>query len=348
MVFFTRGLLFGLLFSFVAQLGAHSTVNEYEEVVPYKFTTFLPTDFVIPQKIQFTTSRLRDGEPDLLYYLSQPKHVVTYPIVIVCGGSYERSRIYSIFHLFRYFYDEFMDLGLGILSAEEWGINGHEIDIDLFMEHYTQGRRFEDHQILMDHVIANPPEGWNGKFVLFGISEGAPLVTRLTQEYPEHLLATISWAGSSGWTWREEWWLKVQYELAHLSWFDWFVNVVSKWIPSASYIPTTRKEYDALMDYIQAHPTPHKEFMHMTYQYHADACAYPLPDYSKLKKVPFFNGVGGKDPIIEALDAFAERAKAAGCPITYVRPPYQDHFARKCPEIVSKTFEWLKHHLSVS
>ena len=345
MTFFIKSILLAVVF-FISGVG-FPTGEASVEVMPYKFDKILPTDFVIPPQIRHTIPRLSPEEPDIVYYLSKPKNVSNYPIVIVCGGSYERSRLYSIFHIHRYFFQEFMDLGLGVLTAEEWGIDGHKIDADVFMEHYTRTQRFEDHKILMDHLLANPPEGWNGKFVLFGISEGAQLVTRLSEEYPSDILATVSWAGSGAWQWRDELWMFIGNLRAGDSWWNQLVDKVSQWVPFMQRIPATREKYDVLMDHIEKNPVATKEFMEMTYQYHADGCAYPLPCYEKLT-VPFLDVVGGLDPAIESFDDFAKCAEAAGCPITYVRIDDMNHYIRRSPYAGVKTFNWLEEQLAAS
>lgn len=318
-----------------------------DEVVPFKFEWEIPKKFHIPASIRHTVPRQREGEPDIVYYFSPNQQQASYPIVVLCGGSYERSRIYSIFHLHRYFYKEFMDLGCGIVSAEEWGIDGHVIDVDVFMQHYTRTRRFEDYQILLDHFIANPPVGWNGKFVLFGISEGAQLVTRLTEEYAPHIRATIAWAAPGAWSWPDELWQFMVHERSAFSTWRQFVDELSQWIPLVSSRPATRNVFDDLLAQMMKNPAWNKEFMGMSYQYHVDACSYPLPRYEKLA-VPFLSAAGGLDPAIGSFDEFVKKAQEAKCPITYVRVDGHDHYVRRCPEIVSKTFEWLKQQLEAA
>lgn len=134
----------------------------------------------------------------------------TYPIAIVCGGSSSEESIHSIIHLHRYFLREFLDLNVGVITIEQRGVDGNEIDAKEFMEHYTRSNRLKDHQTVIESLIANPPTGWNGKFVFLGVSEGGPLITSLTTECTESTIATINWSGAGDWPWREELWVFMQ------------------------------------------------------------------------------------------------------------------------------------------
>jgi pimeloyl-ACP methyl ester carboxylesterase len=78
------------------------------------------------------------------------------------------------------------------------------------MAHYTRSERLKDHQLIIEHLKLNPPKGWNKKFVLLGVSEGGPLVTRLTEVYPNDVLATLDWSGTGDWPWQQELWTFTQ------------------------------------------------------------------------------------------------------------------------------------------
>jgi acetyl esterase/lipase len=84
-----------------------------------------------------------------------------------------------------------------------------------------------------------------------------------------------------------------------------------------------------------------KEFMGMTYRYHADALTYPSPEYHAIR-APFLVVVGTLDPFIDSCDAFVEKAGTAGAQITYIRVPDMDHYVRTRLDIIEQTFEWLK------
>jgi acetyl esterase/lipase len=80
--------------------------------------------------------------------------------------------------------------------------------------------------------------------------------------------------------------------------------------------------------------------MGMTYMYHADALTYSSPNYQKIR-TPMLIIAGTQDSIIQSSDAFVDKARNAGAPITYFRIDDMDHYVRKRPDIIKKSFEWL-------
>lgn len=82
----------------------------------------------------------------------------------------------------------------------------------------------------------------------------------------------------------------------------------------------------------------------MTYLYHADAFEKPSIDYAKIK-IPFLVVAGAEDSIIESCDQFVQKALDAGAPITYFRVDGMDHYIRKRPDVIDKSFEWLKFQI---
>ena len=69
--------------------------------------------------------------------LSAPKSD-SYPIAILCGGSSSAGDVQSIIHFHRYFLQEFLDLNTGVITLEQRGVDGNEVDVKEFMEHYTR------------------------------------------------------------------------------------------------------------------------------------------------------------------------------------------------------------------
>jgi pimeloyl-ACP methyl ester carboxylesterase len=301
-----------------------------EEITPYKFTDQevsegLKLDFEIPQSSRFALQRLDESNSEIIYYVSKPQ-AVNYPIAICCGGSSTRNELYSIIHFHRYFLQEFLDLDVAVLTVEQRGIDGNQIDEEVFWRYYTRSARLRDHQAVIENLKLNPPVGWNGKIILLGVSEGGPLVTSLTQKYCDIIIATINWSGAGDLSWREQLWL--------------FIEDLRKNEDCIPYLPANRFDYNACMDEALANPTPDKDFLGMTYLYHADALQYPQPDYEKIQ-TPFLVVAGVQDSIIDSSDVFVQKAKAAGANITYLRIEDMDHYIRKRPEIIELSFQWL-------
>ena len=304
-----------------------------DEITPYKFTDSFP-DYEIP-----ATSRYQAA--DVIYYFSPPK-ADTYPIAIVCGGSSREGDIHSIIHFHRYFLKEFLDLFAGVITVEQRGIDGNRVDVKEFMEHYTRSNRLKSHQVVIESLKANPPIGWNGKFLFLGVSEGGPLVNSLTAQYGDSTLATINWSGAGDYSWREELWFFLQKlridnpECPHQ------VKLGDCDVCLEPIISEDR--YDAFMDAIMLDPTAVRYFLGMTYKYHADAMLYPKVDYKKIR-TPFLVVAGTEDTMIQSSDAFVEKAKNSGADITYMRVEGMDHYVRKRPDVIDQSFRWLRSQL---
>ncbi len=314
------------------------------EITPYKFKNPLKEPaYDIPPSSRFTIPRTDLDAADIVYYLSKPP-VNNYPIAVLCGGSSHKDAIFSIMLFHRYLLQEFKDLGIAVLTVEQWGVDGNIIDADAFMEHYTRSQRLKDHQSVIEYLKSNPPAGWNGKLIFFGVSEGGPLVTSLTTEYSNITSATINWVGAGDWSWRDELWEFIVMMRKDAPWWIKLWDLMPRWVPFAFDLPKTRSEYDLIMDATLEDPCVEKEFMGMTYRYHADALTYPLPEYDNIR-TPFLVVAGVRDSIIQSCDAFIEKARAVSVPITYMRISDMDHYVIKRPVIVQQSFEWLAEHI---
>jgi pimeloyl-ACP methyl ester carboxylesterase len=318
-------------FSLVAQ--------EAHTITPHKYTDSAKMPhYEIPASSRHTVSRYEAAAPDIIYYMSMPK-AESYPIAILCGGSSNRNTIGSIIHFHRYLLQEFMDLNVGVVTVEQWGVDGATVQIEEFMHHYTRSQRLQDHIVVIEKLIGNRPLGWNGKLIFLGASEGGPLITALTIRYPDITLATVNWVGAGDWNWREELWVFVQNMRKNAAWWLKLWDLVPQWMPFALNIPKDRLEYDLRMDETVLHPCVDKEFLGMTYLYHADALQWPMVEYEKIK-TPYLVVAGAQDSIIDSCDAFVCKAQDAGADITYMRIADMDHYIRNRPDIV------VQYHLS--
>lgn len=333
-------------FVFATDIDSDST-----QITPYKFSDAEYQNgfpkYKIPESSIFSVARSQDNAPEITYYFSKPKQSKEYPIAIFCSGSETRETISSIIHVHRYFLKEFLDLGAALITLEKWGVNGNQINVDDVMRHYTRTQRLIDHRTVINHLLQNPPKGWNGKLIFVGVSEGGRLVSALTAEYPEMTLATVDWSGSGDWGWREQLWAFIvgmrDEMLNNMPWYIKLRSYLPTWMPYSINLnlPKTRAEYDEAMDKILTDPTSEKELMGMTYMYHADALNWPKIDYKDLKS-PYLVVAGDQDTIIESSDEFVRKAKQAGANITYIRVAGMDHYVRKRQDILDKSFEWLK------
>ncbi|MBP9764770.1 alpha/beta hydrolase [Candidatus Babeliales bacterium] len=331
---------------FLLTLLSYSMFLATEEITPYKFTDqeIQKLVYKIPESCRFTTKRLSKDNSDIIYYLSKPK-TLNYPIAICCGGSSSRNRLVSIIHFHRYFLQEFLDLGIAVLTVEQQGIDGNQINEQEFWQHYTRSARLQDYQAVIEKLKLNSPVGWNGKIILFGVSEGGPIVTTLTQQYCDITIATMNWSGAGDWSWRDEVWLFIDYLKTNGPWWFSWLGCIQKWIPSIPYVPVNRLDYDRYIDEIVANPTTNKDFLGMTYAYHVDALCNWQIEYEKIK-TPFLVVAGALDIGIASCDAFVQKATIAGVPITYLRIEDMDHYVRKRPDVIEVSFQWLSNQLN--
>ena len=299
-----------------------------QEITPYKFQTYeeLETSpYEIPKGSRLTTPRDGTNTPDIIYYFSKPPSRSNYPITLFCGGSSTKENAGSIIHVHRYFLEEFLSLGSAVITVEQWGVDGPDIARDIFMAHYTRTQRLQDHQQTINHLKNKPPHGWNGQFVLVGVSEGGPLVTKLTEENQDTVVATMNWSGAGDFSWRDELWAFIQ-------------AIEGPPIEGAQ----TREEFDTRFNNLLLEPpAPGKEFFGMSYLYHTDASTYPPCQYGVIK-TPFLVIAGAQDSLIHSADAFVNKAKEAGMDITYMRVEDMGHLVRKRLDIVGNALEWLQ------
>lgn len=339
-----------IIFFIIALLLTATTTFASEEITPYKYTDqerekgLVPYD--IPKKSRFTIKRIAVNAPDIIYYMSKPSKP-SFPIAILCGGSSLEDDITSIIHFHRYLLKEFLDLGIGVITLEQQGVDGNQINAGEFMEHYTRTNRLSDHRTVIAHLKKHPPKGWNGKLIFLGVSEGGPIVTTLTTEYSDITVATINWSGAGDFSWHDELWYFMQDMIQNTPWYIKLRAQLPSWMPYSLdlYFPKSRKDHDNAMDETIKNPTANLKLGGMTYKYHADALKiYPKPEYGKIK-TPYLIVAGTKDSIIDSSDAFVRKAKKAGAPITYMRISDMDHYVRKKDDVINDSFARLKKQL---
>lgn len=327
-----------------------SVIASTIEITSYKFTdeerNNAYPDYEIPSSSRFTIKREAADAPDIIYYFSKPQRQ-SFPIAILVGGSSSENDISSIIHFHRYFLKEFLDLGAAVITIEQQGVDGNNINKLEFMEHYTRSQRLQDHRSVIQHLKNHPPVGWNGSLIFLGCSEGGPIVTTLTADYASNTLATINWSGAGDWCWREQLWAFIADIFQNIPWHVALRAHLPSWMPYSLdlCLPQSRKEYDQAMNEAIKNPTTELKIAGMTYKYHYDALIfYPKPAYEKMK-TPYLVVAGAKDTIIESSDAFVRQAKDASVPITYMRISNMDHYVRKREDVIKESFEWLKQHL---
>jgi hypothetical protein len=322
----------------------------YEQITPYKFTDTEKNSgsprYEIPSSSRFTIPRSETNSSDIVYYLSKPQSD-SFPIAIVCTGSSHKHTISSVIHVHRFFLQEFLDLEIAVLTAEQQGVDGQDVNVQKFMQNYTCSNRLSDHRQIIQHLKSNPIAGWNGKLIFLGISEGGRIVTTLTTDFSDMTLATMNFCGTGDYAWDEEVWIFLQHMITHGPWYIKFLAKTPTCI--LAYIglsfAKSRQHYDQAIKQIITNPSADLYLAGMTYKYHADALQeYPKILYEKIK-TPFLVVTGTNDSIITSSDAFVQKAQDADAPITYMRVSDMDHYVRKRADIIHEAFAWLEKQL---
>lgn len=296
-------------------------------------------DYAMAESIRFTLERVDSSSP-IVYYFSTPDAIEKpYPIFILCDGSENKGGETSILLVRDFFAEHVRSLGAGYLAIEKCGIDGNEIDQSEFWNRYTRSQRLRDHLQVIHHLEEHPPVGWNGQFIFAGVSEGGRLVTDLSITCP-NTIATINWSGAGDWSWADEFWQFFEH-WKRKSFLIRLYDAIPRWVPFSWDIPPTRSAFDSLVQEIISNPTPDLWMGGLTYLYHADAFEKPPVDCTKIR-TPFLVVAGVEDSIIESCDQFVQRALDAGAPVTYFRVEGMDHSIRKRPDLIDRSFSWLK------
>jgi pimeloyl-ACP methyl ester carboxylesterase len=282
-------------------------------------------------------SIVNDDGAETVFYLTKPNQQ-KFPIAVLCEGSTSANDIESVwsFHNFEQF-STLSEMGLGILTIEKDGGSANAIDKSRFFANYTRSKRFRDHVAVIDHLLKNPPSGFDGRLIFIGASEGGPLVNQLSLHYPQ-TIATINWSGAGDWPWPDEIWAwgeQVRKENPILA------SIYGWW----HKIPKTREGFDSVMAETIHDPSDKRWFLGMTYRYHADAIKTPLFQYYRIH-APMLVVCATKDSLINSCDDFVVKAKSVSAPITYWRVEGMEHrISQNKGNLIPKSFEWLSQWL---
>lgn len=290
---------------------------------------------------QFTEYSLKSNsvkDANLDYFISSPESAISYPIVILVGGSTDKEHLDSIIGFQKYFESDLNVNHLGTLAVDKIGINNQVVNKDVTMQHYTRTQILNDYQQVISYVKKNPPKGWNSKFAILGVSEGAPIAEKLAEENKD-IQAVVLWSGAIDSSWRDTLWLDM-----HKIYEEVCVPLKN---PIADCLDVVSKDnFESRINIILSNPSPESYFFNMTNMYVADGINFPTPDYTKLANRNVLVVTGVKDTIINSSDEFDKKAQANNVKIDYWRVDGMDHKIRNRPDLISDTFVWLKEQLS--
>jgi pimeloyl-ACP methyl ester carboxylesterase len=286
-----------------------------------------------PAQLSARMSIINDEKTKTVFYLTKPNRE-EFPIAVLCEGSSSQNDIASVWqvHQFEQF-RELSQMGIAILTVEKDGIDAEKIDNARFFANYTRSKRFHDHIMVIDHLLKNPPNGFDGRLIFVGASEGGPIANQLSIHYPQ-TIATINWSASGYWPWPDELWAWAERMRKQ---HPFFARLYGWW----NKIPRIREEFDHVMEETLHDPSDKRWFLGMTYRYHADAIKTPTVLYEKIH-APILVVCGTKDSLIESCDDFAKKSPVSA-PITYWRIEGMEHpISKNKQNIIPKSFEWMR------
>lgn len=148
--------------------------------IPFLLFPFLTTALTAHEPLSLE----RPDGSTIAGYISLPKNANSYPVVIFLQGGERECLQEGHAHLEPFT----QELGVALLTIEKPGNDSgddEERDWKVFLEKNTVERRFFDHTIVVDALREGILEGWDGRIVWMGGSEGACLSAYLAPAFPE-------------------------------------------------------------------------------------------------------------------------------------------------------------------
>lgn len=253
-----------------------------------------------------------DQEESLVYYLDPSTSNHEHPIMIVIEGSYDDEvGPQSILRLHRKMIDSLQNFDISVVMMERRGVDGEEIDEDVFHQFNTPSQRLSDHLILINHLSQHPPSNWNGQFIVLGGSEGGPISIKLAHKI--HPLACVALVGCGSTSFKDYIWKVIQLTQLSAPWWDRFV---SNWWYE---LPANLVEFEQRCEMMKANPSPQKKWFGQTFLYWADALEQTeYKEFLELK-CPAFVVAGSHDVECSSTDTLMEMAKQNHQDVSYLR-----------------------------
>lgn len=238
------------------------------------FSENLPAD----EPKQFLQRR-EDGS-ELKGYLSVPPGYESFPIAILCQGSYsEKSSTQSVYDFHQIIASFFNSVGIGVLSIEKKGVDREHFDASTFHEYNLIENRMSDYKQALEYLSKSKPRGWDSSLIFIGTSEGGWIAPRLAQITP-HTEAVLIFGGAGAWKFKEE------------------ITLLLKKNGS----PLSDKELELQFKMMEEDPSPQKFWLGQTYRFWA--CSGDLSNRDDILNLtcPIYLSIGSEDDCIESSD----------------------------------------------
>ena len=219
---------------------------------------FFNSLFAIPLRQELSTK-----DNSYIYYIDFPNNFEKFPIILAIEGSYnDRIGPQSVLRLHKNLAPEILKNNIGLMLLEKRGIDGNDVNINIFHQFNTTSQRLLDHIHFIKEFKKNPPNNWNGDLIILGGSEGGPIAIKLAHKITPNTCIAI--VGCGDLSVKEYIWKEIQKIYASSSIWE---KPIIKWIYQ---LPSTRTKYDILCDKIKNNPDTQKKWFGQTFLYWSD------------------------------------------------------------------------------
>lgn len=290
----------------------------------YLFFFFLTTGtlIAIPARHEFEI-----GESRLTYYTEFPNGAGMHPLMLILEGSFvEELGPQSVLRLHNRVAQTLLDSGIGMMTMERRGIDGKQVDVDLFHHFNTPSQRLSDHLQLIQHLKAYPPQNWNGQLIILGGSEGSPIAIKLA--YATNPAACIPLVGCGDQAFAEYFWQVLQ--------------TISLEDKRSASLPEDRASYEAQVEMIKANPDPTRFWAGQSFLYWADALGQSEHREFLGLKCPAFVVAGSEDIGCDSTDRLIAMARKGDQDVAYLRIEGMGHDVLDPQwEVIPQMLRWL-------
>lgn len=293
---------------------------------------------------------LRADGSEIQGYFYKPANCTQFPIMVVCQGSYVcQNELQSCKPLFDKIVRNFETEPIGILAIEKRGSYPDVCDLVEFNAYNTVSNRIADN-IATIQALPDIIDGWNGKLILIGGSEGTYVATALAEQLQDQVTALMLIAGAGYQPFKKElisdfklqpWYarcyIRLFIELPHQPWYKrWFIRMFG----------APERQMQHQFNCMQKNPTPELMWAGQTYQYWADAQERNLLTILELN-IPIYYMMGCKDTGFAAGKKLQESAcRANRDNITFVWYKHLGHdLGDSFDTVMQDAKEWLYKRL---
>ena len=249
-------------------------------------------------------------EEDLQAYTYFPLEGSSPALLIIEGSYTHNKRPKSILRLFKPFERIIKEAKCGIVFMEKQGISPEHFNREKFHRLNTPSQRLSDHQKLLDFLKKNPPNGWNGNFIILGGSEGGPIAIKLSRVADP--IACITLGGCGDQTFKEHIWHTIQ-NYRHGK------SIKNKLIAWWYNFPKNYLDFDKKCRLMKNDPSPKKWWFGQTYLYWADSLDQEEKTAFLELNCPVLVIAGSKDLEESSTQRLVSQAEEKGKDVIYKR-----------------------------